>query len=692
MIARGIAIALCALAAAAAWPLDADAGVYAFRVCDDPGGAGANHAFTGSVYGRGVVRGCTPGEGLHTEANRSGGGPLYYPEGGFLEFCPPAGARIVRYQVSAYTFWAGSGFARRMDGGPCGGYRYLEGGIYAPSFGEGHLAVFDANTDVGGLRLSTFCEWSPCDGNLAGTNWHNIKVALSDAGGPSVHDLTGSAWTTGGWLRGDHTLAWGASDSTGIRYLHAQVVAPGGAVAQSWNALDNSTGACGPLSGWDYNGTWIPLYDRPVPCPPSDRASTTVRTAGVADGQWNLEALAMDSAGNWAGRSRTVNVDNTAPTATLERGAGSYAPAVTWKVADARSGVDGGSLAAAYSTDGGGTWQAMEGGSWNAATGTFVATVPSAAGDGAVHVRLTGADNAKPGGNGFSGAAAAIRVDTRGPSVTLRGAGSPGVPHPGPVTVTLTARDALAGMGAAPENEPVDQGAHVAYALDGGDWTLVRGDEARIPIAGVGDHALGWYAVDAARNRSVRQTRAITIRPGTSRDAGLPAGFSDTSANPRTTFTAALRFGDPCPAEATVAADRDGAVGERETFVGFPLPAAPDCTVESARLRLYATAVVAGRPVDVTRASAAWDEPSLTAASRPGVVGPASRATSPAAPGWIEWDVTEQVRALYRIGDNGLVLRDAAAPGGGTVVFCAREAVAADCADRAPQLVARYSG
>jgi hypothetical protein len=241
--------------------------------------------------------------------------------------------------------------------------------------------------------------------------------------------------------------------------------------------------------------------------------------------------------------------------------------------------------------------------------------------------------------------------------------------------VTLIADDAVSGTG------------HVAYKLDGGDWVRVEGDEAAVRIGGAGAHVLAYQAVDAVGNRSPEQTRTITIRPGDSRSVLDVAGFGDWTANPRTTFTAAPRFGPPCPAQATLVATRDAGSGGRDALLGFALPAAPDCVVASARLRLYAPPAAAGSRVDVARASAAWSEAAVDTDSWPGLVGAVANATVPDGGGWAEWDVAAQVQALYRHGDNGLQAR-----AGAPVAWCTREANTAGCgADRRPELVLRFA-
>jgi hypothetical protein len=269
-----------------------------------------------------------------------------------------------------------------------------------------------------------------------------------------------------------------------------------------------------------------------------------------------------------------------------------------------------------------------------------------------------------------------IQVDNTPPATSVTGAGNPEVPHPAAVTVRIAARDAASGMG-----EP--GGAYVGWKLDDApDWARAPGDEVDVRVGGDGEHTLRWYAVDAVGNRSAEATRTIVVGHRAAAPPLVTAGFSHRTSNPGTTFTAARRFGAPCPAVANLAADRAAAVAG-DTLVGFPLPPAPDCTVASAVLRLYATTPPGdGRPIEVARASSAWDEATVTAATRPGTVGTAATATAPGQPGWVEWDATAQVQAIYRQGDNGLYVRE-----GGLQGFCLRTCAVAD---HRPQLVVRF--
>lgn len=95
----------------------------------------------------------------------------------------------------------------------------------------------------------------------------------------------------------------------------------------------------------------------------------------------------------------------------------------------------------------------------------------------------------------------------------------------------------------------------------------------------------------------------------------------------------------------------------RRTVVYFPLPAIPaGCTLTSATLRLFATSAAGGRTIDAYRASAAWAEGTVTWNTQPGVTGAAVGSAS--ASGWVQWDVTAHVVAMYAGSNYGWKLRD----------------------------------
>ena len=764
--ARTVVVALAAAACSLGAAPRAQAGDYTVVACaaspQSQGASFGNGIFRGSVNGGGAARDwCDRDLGMSTELAY---GTRWFPEGGQLEACAPAGTRFIAVQASVQVAWQGGGYYSGMDTGSCGGYRYVAGGGLYSSFNalddwHGVAQQFDAR----GLRLVTTCASSPCIGNWVVSRYKDVRVSVHDDwGGPALYGDAGS-WNTGGWVRGTVAARFEAEDNVGIRRMRMEVD-PGGP-----NGF-----------GWPHDDPRACDFARLTPCE-QGRVPTSYDfdSRRVADGTHTLRYAAEDSGGEWSYTDRTVRTDNAAPTAVLRPPASGDGHTLRWQVDDAGSGVDAVALAAAWSPDGGATWNAMPG-SWSPADGTYSAVLPASVRDGAVRVRLTAADGAQPGGNAstttstaavsspapgvpalalpgrwlsatlytvplssppplppsgvvgysvsrdgsdpdatldvggeyplrdlpegttvvkaraVSGSGAVsgvargvVRVDRSAPIAGLRGAGAPGASHPGPVVVTVRGSDALSGMGVAEDDQPVTTGAHVAYRLDGAhDFTRVAGDHASLRIEGAGTHSLEYFAVDAAGNASTPATRSVVI--GAPR-LGSPGqgGFRDRTTS-TATFGAARRFGPPCPAQVTLTADRDAALlsadpdttaGAEPTLggdavVGFPLPAAPDCTVESATLRLYATSPGSAR---VRRAAAAWSEQTVTWSIRPGFVGSAVGPDAPVGTGWLGWNVTALVQDLYQYGDNGLYLR-------GVGAFNSREA-----AFGRPELTVRYS-
>jgi hypothetical protein len=123
--------------------------------------------------------------------------------------------------------------------------------------------------------------------------------------------------------------------------------------------------------------------------------------------------------------------------------------------------------------------------------------------------------------------------------------------------------------------------------------------------------------------------------------------------------------------------------------VQFPLPQAPGgCVLQSASLRLYSdSAPDLPRTLQALRLTSAWGEHNVSWSNQPAAVGPA--ATAPAAMGYVQWDVTAQVQAMYAAGNFGFQIRhtnenDVA---GGEESFFSKEKL-----ENPPQLVLCFEG
>ena len=93
-------------------------------------------------------------------------------------------------------------------------------------------------------------------------------------------------------------------------------------------------------------------------------------------------------------------------------------------------------------------------------------------------------------------------------------------------------------------------------------------------------------------------------------------------------------------------------------LVRFALPAIPaGCEVTGASLRLYAGSAKNGRNLQALRVDEYWTESGVTWSNQPDTTG--SAVTVDSGSGWLEWDVSTMVEAMYTGTNNGFLIRDA---------------------------------
>jgi hypothetical protein len=94
-------------------------------------------------------------------------------------------------------------------------------------------------------------------------------------------------------------------------------------------------------------------------------------------------------------------------------------------------------------------------------------------------------------------------------------------------------------------------------------------------------------------------------------------------------------------------------------LVRFALPgdAPAGCVVESATLRLFAGSFAADRTLEALQLGSGWAEHEVTWSNQPDATGPPALTSS--ALGYLEWNVTDQVRAIYAGVNHGFLIRDA---------------------------------
>jgi hypothetical protein len=96
-----------------------------------------------------------------------------------------------------------------------------------------------------------------------------------------------------------------------------------------------------------------------------------------------------------------------------------------------------------------------------------------------------------------------IQVDKTAPVLALSGNPDPNGWDRAPVTLAISATDALSGMAPAPAGDPdATHGAYVDYSVDGGADHKVAGGSTSVPVASDGAHVVTYQAFDVAGNGS----------------------------------------------------------------------------------------------------------------------------------------------------------------------------------------------
>jgi parallel beta-helix repeat protein len=165
---------------------------------------------------------------------------------------------------------------------------------------------------------------------------------------------------------------------------------------------------------------------------------------------------------------------------------------------------------------------------------------------------------------------------------------------------------------------------------------------------------------------------------------------------------------DPCPVEVVQLATADawvdqsspssnkgadtilkvrsqGPSGNFRSLVRFALPSVPaGCVVESATLRMFASASTAGRSLEARRLTSTWSEGAVTWNNQPQAE-PVAATTS--GPGYRSWVVTSAVKGMLEgtVANHGFRVQDGAENASGEQGFHAR-----DKGSDPPQLVIRY--
>ena len=356
---------------------------------------------------------------------------------------------------------------------------------------------------------------------------------------------------------GDYTVRVFATDEVGnaetpsTRAFHFDATAPtgsltapadgaylrGASVTVSSDSADAGSGVASaefqrrPAGG----GPWTEI-DTDTTAPYSVAWDTT----SLTDGDYDLRVLTTDDAGNtFASATRTVTVDNTAPSAaTLDTlpGAIRNGQELTGSGADATSGVE--SLAYLYCEGASCTPSTPIGSSTTGPDYSVTWTGQPADGDVRVQVRVT--DRA---GNTLDSAVQDVLVDNTNPTGSLTAPADASV---------------VAGAAVAVSSDSADAGSGVASAefqrrpAGGGPWTEIDTDTTAPysvdwDTTGLtdGDYDLRVLTTDDAGNTFASATRTVTVdNTAPSVTITAPTGFVNAAATDPFTVTATTPDGD----------------------------------------------------------------------------------------------------------------------------------------------------
>src|SRR3954447_8317110 len=353
---RGLTALAAALAATTLGVPVARAGTYDVVSCNAPGAGGVNNswswgveAFGSSVSGDdpdhfAVTGSCSSPTGLRGGSNPSASASRWGLIGRF-KFVAPAGTDVRRVTLWRYTTatqstdnpgtpanesgsWElaarfctsplltdsrlpGAGFYANPCHTGSAGYSSASRVVY-----DGRAQDFTIGVSCGGATIALQCNTGDASGTpLAFVDFQGATVTLEDTSAPALK--VGGPLFAGGWRHGGDLAFYSSSDNSGIRA--ARLEADGRVLLSNAFACDRT---------------------RPIPC----RGAVTggrLAPQGIGDGVHTVRLVTQDAAGNSRMIQRQVLIDDTPPTAVLER---AFGKSIVLGVSDATSGVASGTV------------------------------------------------------------------------------------------------------------------------------------------------------------------------------------------------------------------------------------------------------------------------------------------------------------------------------------------------------------
>ena len=440
-------------------------------------------------------------------------------------------------------------------------------------------------------------------GNTLDSAKQTIKVDNSDP--------TGSLTSPAGGASLSGTVAVGSNSADSVSGVAQVVFQRSPAGSATWTTIDTDLSA-------PYSVDWV--------------------TGGVTDGDYDLRAQTTDAAGNsFTSGSITVEVDNTAPTASLDDPGTNLRGTVSLTGSGSDPGGSGvASLAFQRSPAGAGSWTTVDTDTSSPYSVSFDTTGVS---DGLYDLRAVATDVA--GNTTISALVTNRRVDNTAPSASLD---DPGANLRATVTLTSTASD--------PGGSGVASRAYQYSPAGAGTWTTTP---AAFDTTGVTDglYDLRVIVTDVAGNST---TSAVVTNRRVDNTAPS-ASLDDPGANLRATVTLSSTASDAGSGIASRAYSYSpaGAGTWTTTPAAFDTTAVTDglydlrVTVTDNAGNQTVSATVTNRRVDNTAPSASLDDPganlrgtvTLTStASDPGGSGVATRTYQHSPAGAGTWTTT----------------------------------------------------
>lgn len=184
------------------------------------------------------------------------------------------------------------------------------------------------------IFFSAGCLAGTCNGgafNILNGFFREISASIADSAAPSLSSGSG-LWAQGGWVRGSWSLGWSASDGMGIK-------------TTAWDINGTRQGLGSLLCNPSFTPEGVFYGTLQDGCPSPSTASFTVPTSSYADGSHTLTIHSYDLTSNDGSASKTINVDNSAPSTPSLSGPPQYTnddtPTFAFSSSDAQSGVAG---------------------------------------------------------------------------------------------------------------------------------------------------------------------------------------------------------------------------------------------------------------------------------------------------------------------------------------------------------------